>query len=176
MRLWMLPLMALTLASCDRMATRNLPPANCPRVTILQDGADLTRFREGAGQDLSVMVADARIQGLNARCDYVQRGNAVAMALTVNFEIERGPAARGPIALPWFVIVTNADDESVIQRRAYEMGVTFRPNVNRTSAASPPVQMVFPLGEGRRISQYNVRVAFQLTEEELEFNRRRGVR
>ena len=176
MRLWMLPVVAVALAACDRIATSGLPPASCPRVTILQDGADLTRFREGAGQDLSVMVADARIQGLNASCDYGQRGTVVNVSLTVQFQVERGPAARGPVSLPWFVIVTNADDESVVQRRAYEMGVTFRPNVTRTSTTSPPVRMTFPIRDGRRATDYNVRIAFQLTEQELEYNRRRGAR
>lgn len=179
MRLWMLPMLpavAVTLASCDRLATRDLPPANCPRVTILQDGADLTRFRDGAGQDLSVLVADARIQGLNARCDYAQRGAAVSMSLAVEFEVERGPAARGPVTLPWFVVVTRAEDESVVERRTFEMGVTFPANISRTRSAAPPVRMTFPIRDGRRVTDYNVRVSFQLTEQELAYNRRRGPR
>ena len=176
MRLWMLPVMAMALASCDRIATRDLPPANCPRTTILQDGADLTRFRDGSGQDLSVMVADARIQGLNARCDYAQRGAVVNMTLSVEFEVERGPAARGPVTLPWFIIVTNASDESVVQRRAFEMGVTFPANVTRSRTSSPGTRLSFPIRDGHRVSDYNVRVAFQLTEQELEYNRRRGPR
>ena len=164
----------LALAGCS--STSNLPPTNCPRITILQDGADLTRFVPGSGQDLTVMVADARIRGLNASCDYARGGRAVNAQITVGFEVERGPAARGPVSLPWFVIVTEAADETVIQRRAYEMVVTFPPNVSRSATTAPPVRMTFPISEGRRITDYNVRVAFQLTEEELAYNRRRGIR
>ncbi len=164
----------LALAGCS--STSNLPPTNCPRITILQDGADLTRFVPGSGQDLTVMVADARIRGLNARCDYGRGGRSVDAQLTVSFEVERGPAARGPVSLPWFVIVTDAADENIIQRRAYEMVVAFPANVSRSTTTAPPVRMSFPISEGRRITDYNVRVAFQLDPDELAYNRRRGVR
>lgn len=175
MRRWIfVGLATLAVAGCS--STSDLPPTNCPRITILQDGADLTRFRPDSGQDLTVMVADARIQGLNARCDYGRGGRTVEVNLTVGFEVERGPAARGPVALPWFVAVTDAADENIIERRAYEMMVTFPANVNRSRTSSPPVRMTFPIGEGRRITDYNVRVSFQLTEQELAYNRRRGVR
>lgn len=168
-------LATMALAGCS--STSNLPPTNCPRITILQEGADLTRFRPNSGQDLTVMVADARIQGLNARCDYARGGQSVDVNLSVTFDVERGPAASGPVVLPWFVVITNAEDEEVLQRRAYEMVVSFPSNnVNRIPSQSPPVRMGFPIGEGRRITDYNVRVSFQLTPDELAYNRRRGVR
>jgi len=176
MRLWILPALAVLLGACDRFGNADLPPTSCPRITILAEGADLTRFRPGAGQDLSVMVADARVQALNARCDYGNRGRTVEVQLTVGFQVERGPAASGPVTLPWFVIVTNADDESVIQRRAFAMGVSFPANVSRTTSTSPTLRFSFPVGEGRRVTDYNVRISFQLTEEELAYNRRRGTR
>ncbi|HYF09314.1 MAG TPA: hypothetical protein VD970_16955, partial [Acetobacteraceae bacterium] len=153
-----------------------LPPAACPRITILADGADLTRFAPERGQDLTAVVVDARIQGLNARCDYGRRGRTVEVALTVTFEVERGPAARGTVALPWFVAVTSADDERLIERRPFETGVAFPANVNRTRVAAAPVRMTFPIGEGRQVTDYNVRVSFLLTEPELAYNRRRGPR
>ena len=175
MRRWLIPALAGLLAACSG-GTDDLPPAACPRITILAEGADLTRFAPGGGQDLTAMVADARLQGLNARCDYGRRGRSVEVNLTVTFEVERGPAARGPVALPWFIAVTDGDDQRLIERRAYEIGVDFRANVNRTSTTSPPIRMSFPIGDGRRVSDYNVRVSFLLTEQELAYNRRRGTR
>jgi len=174
MRRWLIPALAGLLAACS--GTEDLPPAACPRITILAEGADLTRFAPGGGQDLTAMTADARIQGLAARCDYGRRGRSVEVNLTVTFDVERGPAARGQVAMPWFVAVTDGDDQRLIERRAYEVGVSFPANVNRTRTSSPPILMSFPIGDGRRITDYNVRVSFLLTEQELAYNRRRGTR
>lgn len=177
MRRWFLMALPALLPACDRITTADLPPASCPRVTILQEGADLTRFRPGAGQDLSVMVADARIVGLNARCDYAQRGRAVGVNLTVDFEVERGPAAgRAPVVIPWTVAVTRAETDEAVERRRAQFAVTFPPNVNRSRTTSNPVRMSFPITDGRRVTDYHIRVFFQLTEEELAYNRRRGPR
>ena len=81
------------------------PPAPCPRISILADGADLTRYRPGAVQDLAAMTADARLIGFQARCDYTSRRQSVAVAVSAIFDVERGPAGGGQrtVSLPWFI-------------------------------------------------------------------------
>jgi hypothetical protein len=152
------------------------PPAPCPRVTILADGADLTRFRPGAGQDLAAMTADARFLGFNARCDYTRRREGVNVQISAVFEVERGPAAtaRGT-TLPWFIAVTDAGDSQLIERRDYVTPVAFEGNVSRVRVESRAVTLNFPADE-RLVENHNVRLSFQLTPEELALNRRRGPR
>ena len=176
MRRSYLMVLPIVLAACG-FDTRDLPPASCPRITILQEGADLTRFRPGAGQDLSAMVADARIAGLDARCAHGRGGRSVEVTVVVNFEVERGPASSGgAVVIPWTLAVTRADTEAPVERRRAEFGVSFPANVTRTRTSSNPINMTFPTTDGRRVTDYNVRVYFQLNEEELAYNRRRGPR
>ena len=167
---------ALALAGCGGGFSTDSPPAPCPRISILADGADLTRFRPGGGQDLSAMTADARLVGFNARCDYTRRREGVTVTLSAIFDVERGPAAAGSVVnLPFFLAVTDAEDTQVIDRQEYVARVTFDGNVNRTRVESATIRLNFPADE-RLVENHNVRLSFQLTPEELALNRRRGPR
>ena len=152
------------------------PPAPCPRITILADGADLTRFREGAVPDLAAMTSDARLVGFNASCDYTRRRDGVNVNISAIFDVERGPVSTVPrVSLPWFIAVTDASDGQIIERRDYVTPATFEGNANRVRIASSPVVLSFPADE-RLVENHNVRLSFQMTPESLALNRRRGPR
>ncbi|CAH0284441.1 hypothetical protein ROS9278_04038 [Roseomonas sp. CECT 9278] len=152
------------------------PPAPCPRITILADGADLTRHRDGAVPDLASMTSDARLIGFNANCDYTRRRDGVSVRISAIFDVERGPAATAPrVSLPWFIAVTDAGDGQIIERRDYVTPAEFAANANRVRIASTPVVLSFP-AEERLVENHNVRLSFQLTPDDLERNRRRGPR
>jgi hypothetical protein len=153
-------------------------PAPCPRIAILADGADLTRFRAGAPRDLTTQVLDARISGFNASCDWASRDRrSLGITVTPLFEVERGPAAEGRVVdLPWFVALTDPTDSQVIAREAYTVRVTFPANVQRAQQPGQRVRLTLPLPEGQRAGEYNLRISFQLSPEELAVNRQRGPR
>ncbi|WP_439596321.1 hypothetical protein [Falsiroseomonas sp.] len=152
--------------------------APCPRIVILAEGADLTRFRGNASGDLTAMTADARIAGFEATCDYGGRDRSrLDVRVTPRFEVERGPAAEGRIVeLPWFVALTDAGDSAVLDRQGFASRVAFAPNVVRTGLQGQTARLSMPLGEGRRAADYTLRISLQLTPEELALNRARGPR
>jgi hypothetical protein len=172
-------LAAAMLAGCGGGASTSLsnsPPAPCPRITILADGADLTRFRDGAVPDIASMTSDARLVGFNAACDYTRRRDGVNVRISAVFDVERGPVATVPrVSLPWFIAVTDAGDGQIIDRRDFVTPVLFQGNANRVRIASSPVVLSFP-AEERLVENHNVRLSFQLSPEELAMNRRRGPR
>lgn len=153
------------------------PPAPCPRIAILADGADLTRYREGAVPDLGSMTFDARLIGFRASCDYNRGRTAVVVSVAGIFDVERGPGGGGQRGtnVPWFVIVTDAGDGQVIDRQDFVTPVTFEGNTSRVRVQSRPVALSLPADE-RLVENHTVRLSFQLTHEQLEANRRRGVR
>ncbi|MGX9963274.1 hypothetical protein ACVFYP_08115 [Roseomonas sp. F4] len=152
--------------------------APCPRIAILADGADLTRFRGGASGDLTALTADARIAGFDASCDYTRRDRSgLEVRLTPRFDVERGPAAEGrTLDLPWFVALTDAADSAVLDRQSATTRVAFAPNVARTRVNGQTLRLNMPLGEGRRADDYTIRLSLQLTPAELALNRARGPR
>jgi hypothetical protein len=166
---------AAFLAACGSSETARQAP--CPRITLLREGADLTRFRPGAGQDLSVMAYDARIAGFDARCDFADRGRNVTVDITPRFELERGPAAGGaPADLNWFVSVSDAADSQILDQVDFTTRAAFQANVSRGSVPGERVRLTIPNGEGQGAGSYNVRISFRLTPDELAYNRRRGMR
>ena len=166
----------LLLAACGGRA--NDAAAPCPRIAILADGADLTRFAPGAGRDLTALVLDARLTGFEARCDFAGRDRRVLdVRITPRFEAERGPAAEGRTAdLPWFVALSDAGDSAVVDRVAGTTRIAFAANVPRAQATGRPVAVAVPVGGGLRAADYVLRLSFQLTPEELALNRQRGPR
>jgi hypothetical protein len=170
--------MATLLGGCG-MSTgySTSPPAPCPRIAILADGADLTRYRPGAVQDLAAMTSDARLIGFQASCDYTDRRRSVSVAVSAVFDVERGPAGTGvrSVTLPWFIVVTDRGDAQVIDRREFTTPVAFEGNANRVRVQSRPVSFDFPVDE-RMVENHTVRLSFQVTPEELANNRRRGAR
>ncbi len=172
--------MAGLLAGCGNSSRNPLDASSapCPRIAILADGADLTRFRDGRSRDLTAMVADARISGFQARCDYASRDRrALDVRVTPSFEAERGPAAEGRVVdLPWFVALSDANDTTVLERIAGTTRLTFAPNTTHATGTGRTVQLTLPLAEGQRAQDYIVRLSFQLTREEVALNRQRGPR
>jgi hypothetical protein len=152
--------------------------APCPRIAILAEGSELTRYRPGAPRDLSQMAVDARILGFDARCDWASRDRrALEVRVTPRFGAERGPAADGRVVdLPCFVAVTDAGDSQVLERVAATTRLTFPANVGRAGATGTPVTVTLPIGEDRGARDYAVRLSFQLTPDDLVHNRARGVR
>ncbi|NKE43980.1 hypothetical protein HB662_04275 [Roseomonas frigidaquae] len=168
------------LAGCggNQSLTSAASQAPCPRIVILADGADLTRFRAGASGDLTALTADARIAGFQANCDFAGRDrSALDVRVTPRFEVERGPAAEGrTLELPWFVALSDAGDAALLDRQAFTSRVTFGPNVVRTTIQGQTARLSMPLGQGVRAVDYTVRISLQLTPEELALNRARGPR
>ena len=160
-------------AACGS-STKETVLAPCPRVTILADGADVTRYRPGAPADLAAMVVDGRMAGVGVTCDYV-RGGGVEVKVAAIMDVERGPASRGNRAeLPWFLAVTSGDDSQLVERKDARLMVNFEGNQTRARVTSAPESIIFPAG--RNPADYRVRISFALSPEELDRNRRRGPR
>ncbi len=167
----------LLLAGCGRDAADN--PYNltapCPRVGIIADAADLTRFA-GNSQDLSALVLDARIAGFNARCDYASRGAGLDVSLTVGIDLERGPAATSRAAeISYLVAVVDTDGQTILSRQAFVVRANFPANVSRIRDSGERLTIRMP-GSPVASAQRQVLIGLQLTEAELALNRRRGNR
>jgi hypothetical protein len=168
-------ILAGLVAACGSGSSSREPAlAPCPRVTILADGSDITRFRPGAPPDLAAMVVDGRMAGLSVTCANI-RGGAVDVRVAAIMDVERGPATRGNRAeFPWFLAVTSGDDSQLVQRKDALLTVNFEGNQTRARVTTPPESIIFPAG--RNPAEFRVRVSFALSAEELDRNRRRGPR
>jgi hypothetical protein len=146
----------------------------CPRAQILADAADLTRYRMAASHDLTDMVLDGRITGVQGQC---ARGDDGQLNTTIRagVTLTRGPAAQGRDAMaPMFVAVVR--DGKVLDKAIYRLEAAFPSNTDQVQLVSNDVQLTLPVGPKLTGPDYSVYVGFQLTPDELAANRKRGPR
>jgi hypothetical protein len=173
---WRVVLLTLLLAGCGAGTGTQLPIA-CPNPGLLGEGSDLTRYSPGAAQDLTGLDFDARLVSINGSCKAGRGDRTIEMQMTAGFSVERGPASEGrSVELPWFVAVLDRRTDAILSRQNFTDRVAFGRNETRTTVDSAPVSITLPVGENRRAGDYRILVSFQLTEQDLALNRRRGPR
>ena len=161
---------SLGLSGCGSADTL-LP--SCPQTGILSDAADLTRFRP-AGTDLTDMVVDGRITGLSGKCS-LDNPTHLHTVISVSMDLTRGPAAKGRNAeVTYFVSVARGDQ--ILDKRDYTLAVAFDRNSDQVRLTGDQIDFSLPVGDKAKGSDYRILVGFQLTPEELAFNRKRGPR
>ena len=157
----------VTLAGC----AREIPPP-CPPVRVDSTTGTLTKFREGAGNDLSGVEYQVKIVGFQGECIF-DKGE-VEVVLDVDFEITSGPAAQaGPVSFYYFAAIPQLFPEPSgkkifeVQRRL--AGGAAAPVALRESN----IRIQIPLEEAQPAASFDVYLGLQLSDAQLEFNRRR---
>jgi hypothetical protein len=168
--------LAALLAGCEGSGSSSLPVA-CPRPSLPAELADLTRYREGAVQDLASIEFDARLTSVNGTCQAGRRNRTIEMEVIVGLTVDRGPAAQGrTVQLAWMLAVVDNTTEAILTQQRFRDNLTFNPNETRVTTNSEPVRVTLPVGETRRAQDYRVVAGFVLAPDELALNRRRGPR
>lgn len=157
-------LLVAALAGCS--AVDSAEPTPCPPIGFLGDTERLVRY-VGTPGDPDNLVLRAEFVGYSAECEATDEGTEVA--LTLMMDVTRGPAARGDdVELPFYVAVPAyfpKPQAKAIFTAAVDLpgeeGATRRhedPGVRVTVPASAPAEA-------------GIFVGFQLSEDELRFNR-----
>ena len=153
----------------------------CPRVSILADAATITRFKEGAGRDLIDVDFKGALTEFRGSCGYdideYTDSGTMSIDLAVAMDLERGPANRSrEIGVEYFISVTDSS-KRVLNKEIFDVKVTFPGNrtvLTWSEDPDKPIILTIPLKAGERGRDFNIFVGFQLSPEELLYNRRRG--
>ena len=151
---------------------------SCPSPGLLAEAVDLTRYRDATLPDLTNLVLDARLVGIeNGRCRRARDDRSVIVQFGVTITAERGPAATGGRSqnIPLVVGITGPQGQ-VLNRQTFAQAISFPANSTRTRVTSEPIELILPVSASRRGADYGVVVGFLLNEQELAANRRRGPR
>lgn len=175
------PLAAIAIAGALAALTgcgSDPPPPPCPRVLIVDDAAQLTAFAAGPGRDFVDVDHDAEIADLKSGCRY-EKGDAGEKALIAVAPVivaTRGPANTDRAAtVTYFVSVVDASD-AILNKQLFEVPVRFEGNQRRITWIddTPPVIITLPVDSpAAAATTYEVLVGFQLSPDQLDYNRRR---
>ncbi|HYD67055.1 lipoprotein [Azospirillum sp.] len=155
------------LAGCSAPTSSEMVLA-CPKVSIVRDLAEVTQFRAG-GRDGSDVVTRAALADYSGNCDYTRDGVTVNLSLYVI--AERGPALQGNQAsYRYFVAVTPPNETQPRAKTEFESTIDFpagQPRAGNKEEVTPTI----PLPRDANAKDWQVLVGFQLTPEQLAYNR-----
>ncbi|MEZ5669046.1 MAG: hypothetical protein R3F55_16700 [Alphaproteobacteria bacterium] len=159
---------ALVLAGCGSDSAESLGLL-CPDAAIVGELSKLSRFG-GQAATPDALAFYGEIVGVTGNCAYDD--DIVAVELQVSSVFDRppgGPAVTEPV--PYFVAVTRPDG-AVVGKQELTIPVEFRDGEIR-AGFSDEVTVELPLPGGRATGgDYRIYLGFQLTQAELDYNRR----
>lgn len=148
----------------------------CPNYFILEEAATLTQFRDGPGRDLTDVLVRAQIGEMRLGCtsDIDNDTNSGKLIVEVSpvFAAEMGPANdTNTSTLPYFVVVTDPD-KKILYREPLRIDISFEGNKTQVLALAPPTSIDLPITPDIRSNYYRIYSGFELTKEQVEFNRK----
>ncbi|HEX9465794.1 MAG TPA: hypothetical protein VGB82_24610 [Alphaproteobacteria bacterium] len=161
-------LCALALATALAGCNRGQPQPACPGGLIPSDAAKVTRFRDGPGRDLTDVMVEGQIQDVLVQCKYNK--NIVDIDLQIAVLAARGPADRTRLAdFQYFVAIVDPQ-QNILVKEPFKIRFEFSDNrtqLGKVEEISPRL----PLPDPSKADTYRILVGFQLTPDELAWNR-----
>lgn len=161
--------MGVALSSCG-MFEKDLPQYPCPKVLILRDAGHLVRFKPGPGRDITDIQFEAALANFKGTCKYVKGG--VNIDLQIMIGVERGAAGKSSdVDFDYFVALPDYRP-SPEGKKILPVHGQFQDNLTRLTYQDE-VNMFLPLKNNATGPNHEVVLGFQLTPDELKYNRSR---
>jgi hypothetical protein len=162
-------------------STAQIPPSEdligggkCPRVRIVNELSALSEFTNMDRPREDQLISRAHVGTVDAACEYGPK--SVTVDLQLAFESVLGPEARVTatdkpfFSYPFFVAVSEPGGE-ILAKEIFAAAMTFPPGQNRQTYTEK-LRQIIPAPNQERGARYQVVVGFQLSEEQLKYNRR----
>jgi len=147
--------------------TTQLP---CPQVGVLNETDHVTVLR-GSGTDLTDIVARAEIGRVVSKCMYNTDDATITVDLAFDGVAELGPAATTrDLTFNVFVAVTRRFD-TLDKKQIYQIPVNFPAGQRQARFVKTVEGTILPYGGAADGRIYQVLVGFQLSAEQLAYNR-----
>jgi hypothetical protein len=184
-RLALIAFLPLTvwLSSCQTLGLTSSTPADvvadpgpiCPATAVLSDATIVTKLKPGtpaaaAGPAAANVAFTAEMSQAKLNCNYDRSQNSLNVDIEFAIRAKRGPAAQGPDPQIDFFVAVVDDDNNLISKRVFSA----KPAIG-SGAATTSTQTVdnfpVPLAMDKRPYDYEILTGFQLTPDELAYNR-----
>lgn len=143
-------------------------PKTCPATAILDDAGELVRFASTPPKGPNDISFSTRMKYISGVCDSDE--SEVVMELNTWMEAKRGPAnTKGEFSFVYFVAILDKD-KKVLTRTKFPMVARFQGREGELAFADA-VTVTIPRKEGDLPTDYIVYLGFEMTPEELAFNR-----
>lgn len=164
----------MLLSGCDSVKSFEWPqwgdskPANdCPVVGITPDLGNITQFRDNQ------IVSETIISSVKPTC--IKDDKAVTVRLAINFKGRLGPvglkdaSTEANYSIPYLVAVVSPKGD-IISKDIFAITMIYTKGQSE-QAVPDLLEQIIPLGAGEKPTDYKIMLGFQLTDQELAFNR-----
>lgn len=146
-------------------------PRLCPRVSILNEANRVVVYRDGPGRDLIDVRNEAQIGNISWSCKYSKE--QVTVLANISILAQRGPASQSPEGQFSFFVAITEGGRDILAKEVFQTTVPF-PAGRTQAGVFEEIEQIIPLASETDGPNYEIIVGFQLSEDQLEHNRRRG--
>lgn len=146
---------------------------NCPLATSLVDTSSLTVFHRGAPQDPKNALYTVQITKVDSDCSRHKYEHTFSASTDIDFTATRAAAgAEGNYSVPYFLAVTEGGN--VISKRRFVAHIHFDSGEQTVTFSNSIDSDDVKLAKTKKAYDYSILVGFQLTPDQLEYNRTVG--
>lgn len=147
--------------------------ASCPNAAILEAPGELVRFNDGATAGPENVLFRTKMKYVSGVCDFDEK--SIDMELSVAMEAKRGAAnADGKAQFTFFIAIIDID-RKILMREEFPLIAVFEKGDDDVNF-SENLTLSIPRKEGLAPTDYSVYLGFEMTPDELAYNRRRQKR
>lgn len=159
----------LVLAGCAKES-----PTVCPVLGVLGKASSVTKFGPGGGQAPENVSWQAEIANADLDCVYTtDLLDEMEVNMRVNMIGRHGPAGGPDTArVEYFVVITDRTG-TIVTKKIFPATINF--GGQQQVAITEEIWQLYRLETGGGGSLYEVWVGFQLSDDEVEYNRRAGL-
>jgi len=147
--------------------------ALCPGAAALVDASALTVFQPGASADPSHALYRIAISNVTGSCDIDAGARTADSSLVIHFVATRAPSAlAAQYRIPYFVAVRQGPD--IQSKKIYWLTFGFAPGETSVAFGRELDSTVVKIADDKQPYDYQLVTGFQLTREQLQYNRSTG--
>ncbi len=160
-------LAGLVVASCS-----SAPPRAevCPVVSFIGGLDKVTVLGEQGGADLANVLYSAELTQLEAVCTFKRKGAEVSAEFLLI--ADRGLGDRERVARPTYFVAITDPQGNVMAKEIFQAEIPFNDNRRRVGRKEEIEPFIPYQGSDGDFTGYRVLIGFQLTPEQVEFNKR----
>ena len=137
-------------------------------ISVVPEASQITKFLIGAEGDPNSITFQARFGKVELVC-YYEKGE-VQVEIGVEFHTQRGPANRSLSSDFEYFVAMSGPEQEIFDKRRFLSGIEFA-KWDKKLTVEEPLQQIIPLQPGESGADFRIFIGFQLTPEELQYNR-----
>ena len=143
----------------------------CPYIGVLDDAAEITRFKYGGQRDISDIEFKGRIARIDFTCKKPENKEVVIGKATIHAEFERGMTTTIDRQFFKLFLVLSERDEKIIDKSEFVLDVEFKEGRRKTKASTSIKGIRVPTDGDVPAEYHNIYIGFQLSPAEVAYNR-----